>query len=709
MPPYSVAHAPLGPAALMGYLKANGCNDFDFLDLRLYSSYSYAPTYRASGVFGETYVLDIPDLPLVLHVLNSMDLKKPLEIKKDKLFDKYCMDRGINPDFLHRYIHSINDFITLHFAQLQHLKFIGFSVWTSNFLTTLMAARYLKMSQNPPFIVAGGPQVTESKNSAYLGLLSKLFDAVITGEGEQALLSLYNAFSSRGTNKSIVEEIPGVLLPSHIGKNHVISRTKLIDMSLKPLPDFSRMPIYSYMIKDGTNGKRLIRELPFELSRGCVNKCSFCSEWVLWQRYRHDTVDHAIDQIKRLQSLYNINHISFTDSSLNGNRRFLAAFARELINNKMELTWSGYMRADMDKDLVSLLKQSGLSETFVGIESLSDETLKAMNKKRSEEDNVTALTNLLDAGVRVTAGYIPGFPADNRERFLHTTLHLRDIQRKYPDKFKVNLEPFTVSPNQPVFKTLEKFGLNSSNWHEDVLDIAGRYREITSNISCYVEGENQGIDKIGEYQMAKIVATDLYEDSNEKDSYVYSEGEDIKENSFKFDELLFGWYLASIKTPYSTRYSLIVSAREKYYYNKLIDVDFKISDFFSFVNNNKMSSFLNKLNDDHLIKNNTANKCKLFNVDYFLKDDKYSYLLSPFVLARVVSLDNDKVILLVDKTNRNHYTLPLKLKNTLLDLADKSIPNPELNTAIGKICNDNSNIISEMTDNGFLWRQQGKM
>ena len=35
IPPYSLAVPPHGSAALMGYLKANGCDDFDFLDLRL--------------------------------------------------------------------------------------------------------------------------------------------------------------------------------------------------------------------------------------------------------------------------------------------------------------------------------------------------------------------------------------------------------------------------------------------------------------------------------------------------------------------------------------------------------------------------------------------------------------------------------------------------------------------------------------------------
>src|SRR6185436_8865864 len=70
VPPYlSKGAPPLGPAALLGYLRSQGCDDFDFLDLRLWVPNAYAPTYSPVGVFGETYVIDVPDLPLVLQAL----------------------------------------------------------------------------------------------------------------------------------------------------------------------------------------------------------------------------------------------------------------------------------------------------------------------------------------------------------------------------------------------------------------------------------------------------------------------------------------------------------------------------------------------------------------------------------------------------------------------------------------------------------------
>ena len=72
VPPYTVIGPPAGAAALLGYLRSKGCQDFDFLDLRLAVPSVFAPTFRSIGAFGETYVMDVPDLPLVLKLLKAI-------------------------------------------------------------------------------------------------------------------------------------------------------------------------------------------------------------------------------------------------------------------------------------------------------------------------------------------------------------------------------------------------------------------------------------------------------------------------------------------------------------------------------------------------------------------------------------------------------------------------------------------------------------
>ena len=99
VPPYSLNGVPAGAAALLGYLKANGCEEFSFLDLRLGVPDVYAPTYVHSGAFAESYVMDVPDLPLVLHVLDASSRGAGLAPKPDPVIDRYCFERAISPSF----------------------------------------------------------------------------------------------------------------------------------------------------------------------------------------------------------------------------------------------------------------------------------------------------------------------------------------------------------------------------------------------------------------------------------------------------------------------------------------------------------------------------------------------------------------------------------------------------------------------------------
>jgi hypothetical protein len=371
VPPYSSTCPPAGAAALLGYLRANGCDDIGFLDLRLYAypmrSNDYSPTYRPSGVFGDSYVIDVPDLPLVLHMLNKHDARRPLsDGLLDEWFVDYCISRGIHPHVLASYLHHTDRFLESAFAQLPNLRFIGFSTWTSNFLTTLMAASHLKRRRNPPFIVAGGPQVTESPNSAKLGLRSGLLDAVALGEGEETLLALYEAFCK--DRKGVDVRVPGTMAVEPQTGGFVTSPRPLLRLKSLPVPDFDEMMVGAYRSASGG------REVPYQLSRGCTDKCAFCSEWVFWQKFRVSTTEMAVEQIAELVRRYDAQVIQFTDSLLNGVMRRLREFAQTILSREIAVPWFGFMRADMDDETAELIHRAGCVEAFIGIESLTDET-----------------------------------------------------------------------------------------------------------------------------------------------------------------------------------------------------------------------------------------------------------------------------------------------------------------------------------------------
>src|SRR5262245_58720873 len=235
-PPYPMISPPAGAAALLGYLKAHDISDFGFVDLRLGTPSCYEATYSATGVFGESFVMDIPDLPLVLQLLAATDSNRPYQIAIDELIERYCLERGISANYLGSYVNALNRYYQMAFEPYADVDFIGFSVWTSNLLSTLLAAHQLKRRDRPPFIVAGGPQLTESPASAALALRSGLFDAVAQGEGEETLRALYTAFCEKGRRR--VQGVAGTLyVDSQSGELVSVPRS-LMRMGALPIPSF---------------------------------------------------------------------------------------------------------------------------------------------------------------------------------------------------------------------------------------------------------------------------------------------------------------------------------------------------------------------------------------------------------------------------------------------------------------------------------------
>ena len=552
-PPYGM-RIPAGSAYLLGYLKANGCFDFDFLDLRLGAPFDFTPTYKSTGAFGESYVLDTPDLPLALWVIQAFEKGEALTPERTELFDRYCLERGISPSFLFSYLAAMDRYLERSFAQIDQLDFIGFSTWTPNYLFTLMAAAHLKRRRSPPVIVAGGPQVTASKAAAELGLRSGLFDVVALSEGEQTLVELFDTFKRTGG----VTGVDGTLVFDQ-SSNKIIRRERdTLKLDTLAMPSFDEMPLAAYQ------ERAISRSLPFQLSRGCTDKCSFCSEWVFWKRYRSDTPEHALGQIKTLLNRYNAGFIEFSDSLLNGHQKRLIAFAEGVIKEGLEFGWTSFMRAQMDPETAELIARSGCTGVFVGIESFSDEALELMNKRRTSAQNIEAIRAFVEAGIHVTAGFIPGFPGDSRPGFLQSARVVAELQQQYPGRIELHEEPFTVMANAPILKQLDVMGLVPRLWAEEYLDISPQYRDATEDVVCSVEGSEQGLERIGRTKLVGAIKSDSPVRG------VFEEGIDeaIAIDQFSVIPIFGGWYSAYKKSRAGHRYSLIVNDDES---NDLMD------------------------------------------------------------------------------------------------------------------------------------------
>ena len=667
----SVGAPPLGPAALLAYLRAHGCDDFSFLDLRLWTSSSYSPTYSPTGVFGETYVIDVPDLPLVLGVIRSFENGSDLVPAYDELFESYCLERGIDSIKLYTYLKCLDRLFDWVFSQVGHIEFIGFTVWSSNLLTTLLAAAHLKRRRKPPVIVLGGPQVTESQASAKLSLRSGLADIVALGEGEETLLRLFEAFRSRGFLPS---GTPGTMWFDQAAGSFELLEGSLLRLSQLPVPAFDMMPLLSYQLK----GRE--RAVTYELSRGCTDKCTFCSQWVFWKRMRLNEVDVVVDGVQALVKHYGAERVWFMDSLLNASLNKLHQFADEVLRRGLKFKWGGFMRANVDKETAALLVAAGCDFAFVGVESLSDETLQLMKKRRTETDNFNALIALLEAGFRkVVAGFIPGFPGDTRDRFFRTALALRDVYRQYPNSFRVNIEPFFLAPGQPMYTQLESFGLQPRGWPDHYLNIAPGYRDIAEDIYCTVEGSNQGLERLGELAIAQVVAEGVIDDE-EEDLLYYSDPQELSTDRLKLSTLLY-CHLGRFKTENARIYGLILSEGERNEYEarrKASRVVFVDGYPESLPEKAAFSSFLQDVKNKHVLFPSIEDSPILQAAYSATLTEGTSLVLSPFVIGRNITVDGKDFLLLLNVVSMEEYLVDPTWERPLRYLAKESASPREL-------------------------------
>ncbi|WP_394839423.1 B12-binding domain-containing radical SAM protein [Pendulispora rubella] len=650
VPPYPLTSVPLGPAALLGYLKANGCHDFDFLDLRLWVPYSFAPTHQQVGAFGETFVLDVPELPLVLQMLRNFEEGKPLIGPPTELFERYCAERVINSVYLHNYLTMLDRFFERVFSQVQDLRFIGFSCWTTNFLATMLAAAHLKRRKSPPFIVVGGPQVTESIHCGQLGLASGLFDAVAQSEGEETLLCLYEEFCQG--NGEVTKPVPGTMQRDPETNGFRITERKPLRMKELPLPSFDEMSILSYGRPYDDPKYNNLRILPFQLSRGCTDKCSFCSEWVFWRTYRVGPTDRAVEQLKELKSKYNADGIWFSDSLLNGKMSRLVEFAETAKKQKLDVLWGGYMRADMTPDTASLIFEAGCRNVFLGIESMSDETLEVMRKRRAEAHNINALRSFLQTGMVVQAGLIAGFPGDTRHRFLHTARVLQEIQQEFVN-LNVNTEPFAVMPGQPIFQELGKYDLHPRGWAQDYLDIAPKYRFITNDVYCSVDGPNQGIDRLGEFRIGLSLG-DAVAGLN------YGRKEPLGPLRFQLDYVYQDVALGTIKSTAAMTYGAILTKAEQAEFDQghMLST-FQGQSSIPMLEHPVFTDMLGRLEAAHVVPPRRTHPGIYANSYEGSLSENAGLTLSPFVIARV--LEAGGVLLVVNFISSKCTVLPASI------------------------------------------------
>lgn len=264
-------------------------------------------------------------------------------------------------------------------------------------------------------VVIGGPHATLMPEEA-----SRHCDAVVIGEGEYVWPQLLRDYEK------------GELQTFY---------------STDQLPDLQHVPNPRWdLIKGRVYGKGVTIA-----TRGCPFNCDYCTIPAMYQRkmrYR------PIESIKKEIECMPGKALIFWDDNIGANRQY----AKQLFEaiKPYKRWWTSQATSDVafDDEFMTLAKDSGCKALFLGLETISQESLNNSNKKHNNVEHYKEILRRFHYyKIAVQAGTVFGFDHDDKGIFKRTVDFYREI----------GLDSATISvlipfPNTPLFKKLESEG-----------------------------------------------------------------------------------------------------------------------------------------------------------------------------------------------------------------------------------------------------------
>jgi radical SAM superfamily enzyme YgiQ (UPF0313 family) len=311
-------------------------------------------------------------------------------------------------------------------------------------------------------IFAGGPDLTLNKKE-YEGL----FDIVFEGEALfefskfcQILIKYYDKYSFNEDNfdrlyikkNEIINEYNNYIEKfKRVNSENYLKKDNNYIKFEKIFPKFERIKVDNYLRKNC---------LPILLSKGCIANCKFCTERKLYQTPMFFDENDILERLNFYYFRYKKNWFTFYDSMINlypkKLKDFLLKFYYFQKEKGIKLYWDAQfgIKPIVDDETISLMKETGCVNLFIGLESGSDKILKKMNKLFTTEDALIIFEKLNKYKIHFEISIIIGFPGETENDFNLTLDFLKKNKKLIPKIAQIN--PFILYDNIKVdFKNEE--------------------------------------------------------------------------------------------------------------------------------------------------------------------------------------------------------------------------------------------------------------
>jgi radical SAM superfamily enzyme YgiQ (UPF0313 family) len=264
-------------------------------------------------------------------------------------------------------------------------------------------------------VALGGPHVTLLPEEA-----AQFADAIFIGEAEGLWEKFLDGFAA-GTYR------------------HVYRHTSVPSIESTP-----RARHELFHRNDRTNGVLFA-------TRGCPCQCDFCTVAVM---YCHSFRKRLVAEVAAEYASFKGHVIIFWDDNIAGDMEYAKQLFRAIAPYRKWWSSQASIHAGRNDEFLAAAAQSGCKQLFLGLESISPESMAAVNKGFNRVEEYSEIIRRIHShGIAVQAGIVFGFDYDTPEIFEDTVdfLESSGVQNA---TFNI-LTPF---PGTPLFGKMEADG-----------------------------------------------------------------------------------------------------------------------------------------------------------------------------------------------------------------------------------------------------------
>lgn len=270
--------------------------------------------------------------------------------------------------------------------------------------------------------IAGGQHFTED---TMVEALSSGIDYIVIGEGEETIKELLSVME----NKQSIDNVRGISYLKNKEVAYTSSREPITDFDLLPLPDFSLVRYAR------------IKVYPVGRIRGCGMNCEFCT---VKGKIRCAPPERLLEHISSLVEARDARHFFVVDDFFGQRRKETIRFCKILkeyqkrIHCKLSIMVQMRLDSAKDSELLTAMRDAGIDKVAIGLESVIDEELKAMNKNLKSRDMLSLIKIFHKFGFFVHGMFIFGYPMRENINFKMSAMERARHLRRFIKKARID-------------------------------------------------------------------------------------------------------------------------------------------------------------------------------------------------------------------------------------------------------------------------------